>query len=394
MGKKTISIFGVSGSIGQSTRDVILSASERFDVRTVTAHTNVSVLAQVARDLGAKRAVIADESRLGELREALSNTEIDIAAGRSALIEAASEEVDLHVAAIVGIAGLEPLFKALEFSRCVAVANKEPLVAAGALFMAKARACDTQVLPLDSEHNAVFQVFDTAQKHAVERLILTASGGPFLNSSPADIAAATPEQALKHPNWSMGAKISIDSASMMNKALEIIEAHYLFDISPDKIDVMIHPQSVVHSMVEYADGSVLAQMGASDMRTPISYALGWPERIKTPGQKLDLTALARLDFNKPDYKKFPALPLAYDCLKAGDAACITLNAANEIAVDAFLERKIRFNDIISVIQEVLNVVPSVKINSLESVIACDKEVREKTHSAILLLNQLESQKAS
>ncbi len=394
MDKKTISIFGVSGSIGQSTRDVILSAPERFDVCTVTANANVTALAQMARELGAKRAIIADENLGGALNAALVGSGIEALAGRKALIEAAREKIDLHVAAIVGMAGLEPLFKALESARSVAIANKEPLVAAGRLFVEKAKVFGTQILPLDSEHNAIFQVFERDKRDAIERLILTASGGPFLNRNPEEIGNATPEEATSHPNWSMGAKISVDSASMMNKALEIIEAHYLFGMPAEKIDVLIHPQSVVHSMVEYADGSVLAQMGASDMRTPITYALGWPKRLKTPGKKLDFVALSQLDFMPPDLEKFPALKLAYDCLKLGDGACIALNASNEVAVQAFLSGKIRFGNIIPVISKVLDEGFGTEIKSLESVIECDKEVRAKAHSVILSMEQTQTRKAS
>ncbi len=368
MGCKRVSILGVTGSVGQSAADIILSAPDRYDVDVVTAHRDVKGLAASAVRLRAKRAVIADENALSDLRVELSGSGIEVS---SDIENAVCPDTDLTIAAILGVAGLRPLMHAIEHSAAVAIANKEPLVAAGAIVMAHAKAQGCQILPIDSEHNAVFQVFDASQRAGIERIILTASGGPFRAWSKEQMASATLEQALKHPNWDMGQKITIDSATMMNKGLEVIEAHHLFDMSADKIDVIIHPQSTVHSMVEYVDGSVLAQMGASDMRTPIAYALGWPERIATPGARLDLKALSRLDFEAPDTDRFPALSLAYDALRSGPCACIALNAANEVAVEAFLKRAISFPDIVVIVQRVLDGVEEKRVSGLEEVLEFD-----------------------
>lgn len=355
--KKTISILGATGSIGQSTADVIASAPDRFSVCTVTAHEDAAGLKAVAERLGAKHAILSSETP-------------------ETLEEAVKPDTDLTVAAISGIAGLKPLMHAIKNSKAVAIANKEPLVAAGAIVIREAQKHGTKILPIDSEHNAVFQVFDDAQRAAVRRIILTASGGPFLNWSAEDVAKATPEQAVAHPNWDMGAKISVDSASMMNKALEIIEANVLFGLPADQIDVVIHPQSVVHSMVEYADGSVLAQMGASDMRTPIAYALGWPDRIDTPGERLDVTALSKLEFQKPDPDQFPALQLAYDSIGQGQNACLAMNAANEVAVEAFLRNEIGFSVILDIVRFALERVPDITLDDIDSVERADRLVRE------------------
>lgn len=373
--KKRVSILGATGSIGQNAADVIASAPEHFEVCTLSAHRDAEGLAAAAVRLNARRVVIADASAREALAAALAGHDIVVESGVEALEHAVQPGTDLTVAAITGIAGLRPLMLALKHSKAVAIANKEPLVAAGALVKAQAAQCGTTILPIDSEHNAIFQVFDPAQRAWIERIILTASGGPFRTWSPEQIAMATPEQAVAHPNWDMGAKISVDSASMMNKALEVIEAHVLFDMPADKIDVLIHPQSVVHSMVEYADGSVLAQMGASDMRTPIAYALGWPERMATPGQRLDLQAMARLDFEEPDLARFPALRLAYECLDKGAMACLTLNAANEVAVAAFLEGRIAFPDILRTIEFALGREPAISLDRIDSVEQADKAVR-------------------
>ncbi len=394
MSKKSISIFGVTGSIGQSASDVIMAAPGSFEVRSVTAYKNAEKLAQTAIRLNAKRAVIGDETLYDALKTILAGHDIEAAAGERAIIEAAQEPVDLHLAAIVGMAGLNPLFAALGNARTVAIANKEPLVAAGALFMRQAEKTNTKILPLDSEHNAIFQVFESDNRQAIEKIILTASGGPFLNWSRKDMAAATPEQAIAHPNWSMGAKISVDSASMMNKALEIIEAHYLFDMPPEKIKVLIHPQSVVHSMVEYSDGSVLAQMGASDMRTPIAHALAWPARMTSPGAHLDFSKLKALEFFEPDMKKFPGLSMAYDCLKHGPEACIAFNAANETAVKEFLDGNLGFGDIMDCVAFGLDNMRGAKIDTLESVEACDKNIRRQVQSYIMNINEKKVKTAS
>ncbi len=387
---KTLSILGSTGSVGRSTVDLVLSQPQNFDVQVITAQSNVDLLAQQARELKAKRAVIGDETLFAALTEKLAGTDIDVAAGRAAVVEAGAYPAQCIVVAIVGMAGLEPLMGALKQGTHVAIANKEPLVAAGPLVMATARAHGTTILPVDSEHNAIFQVFEPENKGAIERLILTASGGPFRTWTKEQMAVATPAQAVAHPNWSMGAKISVDSASMMNKALEVIEAHYLFDMPHDKIDVLVHPQSVIHSMVEYADGSFLAQLGAPDMRTPIASALAWPQRMKTSGARLDLTQLKRLDFEPMDYDRFPLLAMAYDCLKAGQAASLTFNAANEVAVAAFLSERIGFADIKNVISEALASVENIALQSLEDILLLDHTVRQ--HSEAYIANSKPLQK--
>ncbi len=380
--KKKITILGVTGSIGQSAADVILSDPERFDVQVVTANTNAELLAAQAIKLGAKKAVIADESKYDLLKSKLDGSGVEIAAGEEALLEAASEPADLILAGIVGIAGLKPIMKAIEQGTCVAIANKEPLVAAGPLVMAAAKQHGTTLLPVDSEHNAIFQVFDFDRPEGIEKITLTASGGPFLKWSTDQMANATPEQAVAHPNWSMGRKISVDSATMMNKALEVIEAHYLFGVEPDRIEVLIHPQSVVHSMVEYKDGSILAQMGASDMRTPIANVLAWPERMETPGQRLNLTEINQLSFEQPDLEQFPALKMAYECLEQGLYACVALNAANEAAVDAFLTHNIGFLDTIGCVSHILGDITKTELNTIDDIISYDEDIRQKAYGFI------------
>ncbi len=388
---KRIALFGATGSVGQGCADVIAAHPDRFDVLTVTANSDAEKLAQTARKLHAKRAVIADEQYADALAGHLAGSGIAWAAGRAALIEAAAEDVDLHVAAIVGVAGLEPMMVALEQAKSVAVANKEPLVAAGELVMRTAETYGCKILPLDSEHNAIFQVLETRNTQAVDKIILTASGGPFREASLDDMAQATPKEALKHPNWSMGAKISIDSATMMNKALEVIEAHHLFSMPPEQIDVVIHPQSVIHSMVAYRDGSVLAQMGAADMRTPITYCLGWPERLKTPGQTLDMQALSRLTFEPVDGRRFPAINLAYSALKSGQAACIAMNAANEVAVEAFLDGRLGFLEIVETVQKMVEQTEAQTFSTLEDVLAFDRTIRAQTTDLISTLQTRKKQ---
>lgn len=379
---KTINILGVTGSIGRSAVDVILSDPERFDVQVVTAYNSAKELAEVARRLKARKAVIGNPDHYKLLQSELQGSGIEVAAGIEALEAAACESADLTLAAIVGMAGLRPVMAAIRASKVVAIANKEPLVAAGPLVLAEARKHNTKILPVDSEHNAIFQVFDFERSANIKKIILTASGGPFRTWSAEQVSKATLEQALAHPNWSMGRKITIDSATMINKGLEVIEAHYLFGMPADKIDVIIHPQSIIHSMVEYSDGSVLAQMGASDMRTPIAYALAWPERMETPGRKLDWTTLRELNFEKPDFERFPGLRLSYEALQSGQVACISLNAANEIAVDAFLDQSIGFTDIIKVTEHLAGRVVVRDISTLNDVESLDKAVRELTRSYI------------
>lgn len=362
MAKKVINILGVTGSIGQSTVDVILAHPDRFEVGVISAHLNKDKLLDFKERLDARRAICTQDE---DLEAALCDVPADIT-----------------VSAITGFAGLRPLLKAIETSKAVAVANKEPLVAAGALVLETCRRHGTTLLPIDSEHNAVFQVFDEARRHSIESIILTASGGPFLNHTLEQMAVATPEQAVAHPNWSMGQKISVDSATMMNKALEIIEAHVLFDLPPEKIDVLVHPQSVVHGMVEYVDGSVLAQMGASDMRTPIANILDWPDRLATPGKKLDLKTLGDLTFNAVDAARFPAIGLAYACIQKGAYACIAMNAANEVAVDAFLKKEIGFLDIVRCVRHSLEDCEAQVFDSLNAIEEYDGLIRENTANFI------------
>jgi 1-deoxy-D-xylulose-5-phosphate reductoisomerase len=376
MSVRTINILGATGSVGRSTLDVIASAPHMFNVQAVTAQNKVEELAALAIAHKAKRAVIADEVRYAALKNALAGTGIEAVAGRAAMIEAASMPAEITMAAIVGLAGLEPVMAAIAQGKCVAIANKEPLVAAGALVMAAARASGAKLLPVDSEHNAIFQGFEERNRAQIARLILTASGGPFRTWSAAQMNAATPAQAVAHPNWSMGAKISVDSATMMNKALEVIEARYLFDMPGDKIDVLVHPQSIIHSLVEYMDGSMLAQLGAPDMRTPIAYCLAWPERMASPGMKLDLTMLSRLDFEPLDAQRFPAVGLAYDCLRSGAGACVAFNALNEIAVAAFLDGRIGFGAIMATVQDGLQAVTH-EPRSLDEVLALDTQMRAR-----------------
>ncbi len=377
---RKITILGATGSIGKSTLDLVEHHRDRFTVTTVTAATNVEALADIARRTGAKLAVVADEGRYADLANLLVGTSCRAAAGEQALVEAAASETDLVIAAIVGCAGLRPVMGAVEAGRTVALANKEALVTAGALMTDAARSSGSTLLPIDSEHNAIFQCLAGNRASDISRLILTASGGPFRLASREMIAAATPAQAVAHPNWSMGAKISVDSATMMNKGLELIEAHYLFGLPSQRIDILIHPQSVVHSLVEFVDGSVLAQLGSADMRIPIAYALAWPERIATPAQRLDLEAIARLDFEAPDFNRFPSLRLAREALEAGGAAPIVLNAANEVAVASFLSGKIPFPEISRAVHEALIANNYDAPRSIGDVLEIDRMTRDRTEA--------------
>jgi len=372
---RKIAILGATGSIGKSTLDLIERSPDRFEVTAVTAATNVEALADVVRRTGAKLAVVADEGRYADLSELLAGTNCRAAAGENALIEAATADADLVIAAIVGCAGLKPVMGAVGAGKTVALANKEALVTAGALMTDAARASGATLLPIDSEHNAIFQCLAGNRSSDVSRLILTASGGPFRAASAEAIVAATPAQAVAHPNWSMGAKISVDSATMMNKGLELIEAHYLFGLPSERIEILVHPQSVVHSMVEFVDGSILAQLGSADMRIPIAYALAWPERMATPAQRLDLAAIARLDFEPPDANRFPALRLAREALEEGAAAPIVLNAANEVAVAGFLAGRIGFPEITRLVDEALTGADYAAPGTISDVLEIDRVTR-------------------
>jgi len=372
---KTVSILGATGSVGTSTLDLIEREPDRFKVRALTANCDVERLAAAARRTRAELAVVADESCLPALREALAGTGIDVAGGAQAICDAARSGADLTVGAIVGCAGLRPVMAAVEQGGTVVIANKEPLVSAGELVVDAARRFGATLLPADSEHNAIFQCFDPAQAKHVRRIILTASGGPFRDWSLERMREVTPQQAVAHPNWTMGAKISVDSATMMNKGLELIEAARLFPVEADNIEIIVHRQSLVHSLVEYADGSVLAQLGPADMRTPIAYCLAWPERMATPMAPLDLIAAGRLDFEAPDEQRFPALALARRALTAGGGRPAILNAANEVAVAAFLAGKIGFLEIAAIVADTLDRYDPPAPETLDDVLAIDDEAR-------------------
>jgi 1-deoxy-D-xylulose-5-phosphate reductoisomerase len=379
---RSVTVLGSTGSVGCSTVDLLLQNRDRFEVEALTANRNVARLAEQARRLRPRMAAIADPSLGPALAEALAGTGIETGAGPAAVAEAAARPAEWVMGAIVGAAGLAPTLTAIRRGALVALANKECLVCAGALVIAEAKRAGARLLPVDSEHSAVFQVLDQGQPNAVDRIILTASGGPFRTATLDDMRKATPAQALAHPNWDMGAKISIDSATMMNKGLELIEAHHLFGLPADRIEVVVHPQSVVHSLVAYVDGSVLAQLGTPDMRTPIAYALAWPERMKWPAPQLDLPQIGALTFESPDAGRFPALALAREALAAGGAAATILNAANEVAVEAFLGRRIGFLDIAQLVSATLERLPGRGVCSLAEVEDVDREARRMAESLI------------
>jgi len=373
MTRRRVSILGATGSVGRQTLDLVGRHPERFEVVALTARDRVEELADLALRHRARVVAIANADRHAALKRALAGQGIEILAGPEGLVEAAARACDWTMAGIVGAQGLEPTIAAAGQGHILAFANKECLVSAGDLLLGEVRRHGTTLVPVDSEHNAIFQVWHDS--HPVERIILTASGGPFRTLSRAEMAGMSPRQAVSHPVWSMGAKISVDSATMMNKGLEIIEAHHLFGLPQERIEVLVHPQSVIHSMVEYADGSVLAQLGSPDMRIPIAFALAYPERIATPAARLDLAGIARLDFEPPDEERFPALALARQALAAGGLAPAMLNAANEVAVAAFLDGKLRFTEITDVAGDVMARAPTSPPGSLAEVIAADAEAR-------------------
>jgi len=374
---RRVTVLGSTGSVGCNTVDLIQRSPADFAVEALTAYSNVQLLAQQARDLRARCAVVGDDRKYLELKEALSGTGIEAAAGVKAVAEAGNRPAEWVMAAIVGAAGLEATLAAVRRGAVVALANKETLVCAGSLILAEISRNGATLLPVDSEHSAIYQVFDFDHPEAVEKIILTASGGPFRTMPRAAMAAVTPAQAVAHPNWDMGAKISVDSATMMNKGLELIEAHHLFGLPEPQIDIVVHPQSVIHSLVAYTDGSVLAQLGSPDMRTPIAYALGWPKRIPTPAKRLDLAAIGSLTFEPPDPLRFPALRLAREALKAGGTAPAVLNAANEVAVEAFLKGHIGFLDIAATVERTLLAMPVEQLASLDHLRQVDKAAREQ-----------------
>ncbi len=372
---RRLSLFGATGSVGKSTLDLVRSDTEAWHMTLLTAHSDVDALAALAREFRPDLVVIADESRYGALKAALTGTGLAAAAGADALLDAARLPTDLVLAAIVGCAGLAPTMTALEAGHDVALANKEALVSAGALMTAAAQASGATILPVDSEHNAIFQCLSGASIAEVRRIILTASGGPFRTMSGADMARVSPSQAVAHPNWSMGAKISVDSATMMNKGLELIEAHHLFPVGLDRIEILVHPQSVIHSLVEFRDRSTLAQLGSPDMRIPIASALAWPQRMETPCMPLDLATIGRLDFEAPDEIRFPATAVCRAAITEGGARPAQLNAANEIAVAAFLAGRIAFPAIIDTVRHVLDASAPAAPTSLQDIFSVDAASR-------------------
>jgi len=374
--KRRVTILGSTGSIGCSTIDLLLRNRDDYEVEALTARNNIDLLIQQSRELRPKFVAVPDPAKYAALKEGLAGTGIEIGCGPAALVEAAERPAEWVMAAIVGAAGLEATMAAVRRGASVAFANKECLVSAGPLMMEAVAAHAATLLPVDSEHNAIFQVFDFDHPESIERVILTASGGPFRSMRREDMARVTPAQAVAHPNWDMGAKISVDSATMMNKGLELIEAHYLFTMPPEKLEILVHPQSIVHSMVAYVDGSVLAQLGTPDMRTPIACALAWPARMSAPSARLDLAKIGALTFEAPDFERFPCLRLAREALQTGGSAPTILNAANEVAVHGFLQESIGFLDIPRVVGMTLDRIPVGPLRTLSDVYEVDRKARE------------------
>ena len=384
--ERSVTVLGATGSIGASTIDLIRRERAAYRVEALSANTNAAALAALARELGARFAAVGDPAAYRELKDALAGSGIEAAAGAGALVEAAIRPAQWVIGAITGAAGLKPTLAAAERGAIVALANKECLVCAGGLFMRRAAASGATVLPVDSEHNALFQAMSAGRREDVRRVILTASGGPFRTWSAAAIRAATPEQALKHPNWSMGPKVTVDSATLMNKGLEVIEAHHLFALAPAEIDVLVHPQSIVHGLVEFRDGSLIAQLGSPDMRIPIAHCLAWPERINGPAQRLDLARHSTLTFENPDLIRFPALALARAALTAGGGAPTVLNAANEVAVGEFLSHGLGFAGIAALVEATLHAAERRGLTrepgTIEDALSIDHDSRLLTHELL------------
>ena len=379
---RSVSIFGATGSVGLSTLDLIRQHRSKYRVVALTANGNAAAIAQLAREFDAELAVVANETAYADLKDALAGSGIEAAAGADALVEAARRNADWTMATIVGCAGLPSTMAAIEAGKTVALANKEALVSAGALMMAAVRRSGATLLPVDSEHNAIFQCLSGGKIDHVRKITLTASGGPFRSFSLEEMRGVTPAQAVAHPNWDMGAKISIDSATMMNKGLELIEAYHLFPVGLDKIDILVHPQSVIHSMVEYVDCSTLAQLGSPDMRIPIASALAWPERIMTTSKPLDLATIGQLTFEQPDIMRFPALRLARAAIAEGGAKPAILNAANEIAVAAFLAGQITFLEIAALVEATLTAYVPESPANLEDLFSIDADARQYTRAEL------------
>ena len=384
--ERSVTLLGATGSIGASTIDLIKRERERYRVEAVSANTNAAALADLAREVGARFAAVGDQAAYRDLKSALSGSGVEAAAGESALVEAAQRPAQWVIGAITGAAGLRPTLAAAERGAIVALANKETLVCAGGLFMRRAAEAGATVLPVDSEHNALFQAMSAGRREDVRRVILTASGGPFRTWTRAQIRAATLEQALKHPNWSMGPKVTIDSATLMNKGLEVIEAHHLFALKPAEIDVVVHAQSVIHGLVEFRDGSFIAQLGSPDMRIPIAHCLAWPGRIDGPAARLDLAEVATLSFERPDLERFPALALARRALEAGGGAPTVLNAANEVAVGEFIAKRLGFAGISAVVEAALDAAVGRGLTrepaSVDDALAIDHDSRSLTHELL------------
>ncbi len=379
---RSVTILGATGSVGRNTVDLIGRNRQAFVVEALTANRNVALLAEQARHLKPRLAVVAEDSGYKALKDALAGTDIEVAAGENAVAEAADRPAEWVMAAIVGAAGLRPTLTAVRRGATVGLANKECLVSAGDVFVREVKAHRATLLPVDSEHSAIFQVFDFDNADRVQRIILTASGGPFREFTRERMRTVTPEQAVAHPNWDMGAKISVDSATMMNKGLELIEAFHLFPVPEERIEILVHPQSVVHSLVDYVDGSVLAQLGTPDMRTPIAYALAWPKRMPAPAPRLALDEIGALTFEAPDTKRFPALRLARAALQRGGVQPTVLNAANEVAVRHFLDRRIGFLDIARIVEDTLAASPGGRLGDLDDVAEADKEARRIAENMI------------
>lgn len=383
---RSLTVLGATGSVGQSTLDLVAQTPGAFEIIALTAQTNAKLLADLALRHRARLAVIGDEAHYGELRDCLAGSGIETAAGAEAVAAAAARPADCVMAAIVGAAGLRPTFEAARQGRRVALANKECLVSGGAVFLAEVARAGAELLPVDSEHSAAFQALAGAEPGEIETITLTASGGPFRTWTAEQIAAASLEAALRHPNWTMGRKITIDSATLMNKGLELIEAFHLFPVDAGQLRVVVHPQSIIHALVSYTDGSVLAQLAAPDMRTPIALSLSWPRRMRAPTARLDLVKLATLTFEAPDEARFPALRIAREAMARGDTAPAILNAANEIAVAAFLARQIGFMAIPELVERTLEAADArqaiIKAASLEDVLAVDAEARQLASSLL------------
>lgn len=377
---KSLSILGATGSIGESALKIVRQHTDRFQIHTLTGYRNAPLLAQLAHEFKPKIIAIADGTEYANLKDLTQGLSTTILGGQEGIIEAAKAPVDVVLSAISGIAALEPTFTAMAHCQVLALANKEAIVAAGPLMLAQAHKHKTSIVPVDSEHNAIFQVFEETQRSAIEKIILTASGGPFRDLPLEQFANITPSQALKHPNWVMGSKITIDSATLMNKALELIEAHHLFQMPEDKIDVVVHPQSIIHSLVAYKDGSVLAQLGTPDMCTPISYALGWPQRLVNDVRRLNLLENPSLTFVPVDNQKFPGLELARHCLRWSPSASVVFNSTNEYAVAAFLAGKISFLDIYRLINQELEAHQPIPLATIDDVIALHKHIQDKLSS--------------